>query len=162
MTGTELKAHRKTAGLTQQGLAKLAGIGRDAVSYWECKASIDLRGWAVRRMLTALGVAPDAVLIDRNARARAWGLRQSADLLATFQTIARVRPATRHEGKPSICGAKTRKGEPCRNKGESGKRRCKFHGGMSTGPKTEEGRARIAEGQRARWEKLLLVKREKL
>jgi ABC transporter substrate binding protein len=31
------------------------------------------------------------------------------------------------------------------------KRRCRFHGGMSTGPKTEAGRARIAEAQRRRW-----------
>jgi hypothetical protein len=27
----------------------------------------------------------------------------------------------------------------------------KFHGGLSTGPKTPEGRARIAEAQRKRW-----------
>jgi hypothetical protein len=26
-----------------------------------------------------------------------------------------------------------------------------FHGGLSTGPKTEAGRARIAEAQRRRW-----------
>nr|WP_051544584.1 HGGxSTG domain-containing protein [Sulfitobacter mediterraneus] len=49
------------------------------------------------------------------------------------------------------CHAKTRKGRLCRNKSEPGRRRCKFHGGMSTGPKTQEGRARIAEAQRARW-----------
>jgi hypothetical protein len=28
---------------------------------------------------------------------------------------------------------------------EFGKARCRFHGGLSTGPKTEAGRARIAE-----------------
>jgi hypothetical protein len=28
---------------------------------------------------------------------------------------------------------------------------CKFHGGKSTGPRTPEGRARIAEVQRRRW-----------
>jgi hypothetical protein len=49
------------------------------------------------------------------------------------------------------CGAKTRKGNPCRNQSEPGKRRCKFHGGRSTGAKTPEGRARIAEVQRQRW-----------
>jgi hypothetical protein len=36
-------------------------------------------------------------------------------------------------------------------KSEAGRRRCKFHGGLSTGPKTAEGRARIAEAQRRRW-----------
>jgi hypothetical protein len=34
---------------------------------------------------------------------------------------------------------------------ELGKARCRFHGGLSTGPKTEAGRARIAEAQLRRW-----------
>lgn len=55
------------------------------------------------------------------------------------------------EPKTSRCGAKTRKGAPCRNKPIRGKDRCKFHGGGSTGPKTREGRDRIAEAQRQRW-----------
>ena len=43
----------------------------------------------------------------------------------------------------SNCGAKRhRDGRPCQAKGEPGKRRCRFHGGKSTGPKTEEGKAR--------------------
>jgi len=50
-----------------------------------------------------------------------------------------------------ICGAKTRAGHPCKMKSEPGRRRCKFHGGKSTGPKTSEGRARIAAAQRDRW-----------
>ena len=49
------------------------------------------------------------------------------------------------------CGARTRKGQPCRLLSEPGRKRCKFHGGMSTGPRTAEGRARIAEAQRRRW-----------
>lgn len=41
------------------------------------------------------------------------------------------------------CGAKRhRDGLPCQAKSEPGKRRCRFHGGMSTGPRTKEGRAR--------------------
>ena len=50
-----------------------------------------------------------------------------------------------------ICGAMTRKGLPCRNKSEPGRLRCKFHGGLSTGPKTAEGLKRIADAQRLRW-----------
>jgi hypothetical protein len=49
------------------------------------------------------------------------------------------------------CGAKTRKGLPCRQLSEPGKRRCRFHGGLSTGPKNDEGRQRIAMAQRQRW-----------
>ena len=42
-----------------------------------------------------------------------------------------------------ICGAKRhRDGQPCQAKSEPGKKRCRFHGGRSTGPKTPEGKAR--------------------
>ncbi|WP_428849217.1 HGGxSTG domain-containing protein [Thetidibacter halocola] len=34
----------------------------------------------------------------------------------------------------------TRKGTPCRLKTERGQRRCRFHGGCSTGSKTPEGK----------------------
>lgn len=49
------------------------------------------------------------------------------------------------------CGAKTRAGHPCRRKGAGAGGRCPNHGGMSTGPRTPEGRERIAEAQRQRW-----------
>ena len=42
-----------------------------------------------------------------------------------------------------ICGAKRRRdGEPCQGLSVPGKLRCKWHGGASTGPRTDEGRAR--------------------
>lgn len=50
-----------------------------------------------------------------------------------------------------ICGARTRKGKTCKAKAVPGKKRCRFHGGLSTGPKTPEGRERIAAAQRKRW-----------
>nr|WP_324289822.1 HGGxSTG domain-containing protein [Frigidibacter sp. RF13] len=53
------------------------------------------------------------------------------------------------------CGAIRKAGKPCRHKVQPGKKRCKFHGGCSTGPKSAEGRARIAEAQRKRWAKWL-------
>src|SRR6266446_4580806 len=49
------------------------------------------------------------------------------------------------------CCAKTRAGAPCIMRVVPGKRRCRFHGGLSTGPKTKAGRARIEEVQRRRW-----------
>lgn len=42
------------------------------------------------------------------------------------------------------CGAKTRQGKPCRSPAIRGKRRCRIHGGASTGARTAEGKARIA------------------
>jgi hypothetical protein len=45
------------------------------------------------------------------------------------------------------CGARNRQGEPCAVRVEPGKARCRFHGGLSTGPRTIEGRARVANRQ---------------
>lgn len=42
-----------------------------------------------------------------------------------------------------VCGARRRRdGEPCQGLSVPGKQRCKWHGGASTGPRTDEGRAR--------------------
>jgi len=49
------------------------------------------------------------------------------------------------------CNAKTHKGTLCKALSESGKRRCKFHGGRSTGPKTQAGRDAISRAQKSRW-----------
>ena len=41
------------------------------------------------------------------------------------------------------CGARRhRDGQPCKALSEPGKRRCRFHGGRSTGPRTDAGKAR--------------------
>jgi hypothetical protein len=48
------------------------------------------------------------------------------------------------------CGARTRSGQPCQREAlKNG--RCAYHGGLSTGPRTREGRARIAAAARKRW-----------
>ena len=44
--------------------------------------------------------------------------------------------------KAPRCGAKNRKGTPCRCPAMANGR-CRLHGGLSTGPKTPEGIARI-------------------
>ena len=43
-----------------------------------------------------------------------------------------------------FCVAKTRSGKPCDKFPWVNKRRCRLHGGLSTGPKTVEGKERIA------------------
>lgn len=51
------------------------------------------------------------------------------------------------------CGARAKRtGERCRRLAVSGKRVCRVHGGLSTGP-SPDGRLRIAEYQRQRWAK---------
>jgi hypothetical protein len=43
------------------------------------------------------------------------------------------------------CGAKNRSDAPCRGAVMKDKKRCRHHGGASTGPRTAEGRARISK-----------------
>ncbi len=52
-----------------------------------------------------------------------------------------------------VCGAKNRKGLPCQCKLLLKGGKCKFHGGMSTGPRTQEGKKKSLEALRAGWAK---------
>jgi hypothetical protein len=57
----------------------------------------------------------------------------------------------RRRPEPARCGAYARStGQPCRMRPVPGRKRCPLHGGLSTGPKTEEGRAAIAASNRRR------------
>ena len=70
------------------------------------------------------------------------------DGVRTYREAARQLDAInkRARNKPmpgELCGAKNRRGTPCRCKAlRNG--RCRFHGGRSTGPKTAAGKARSA------------------
>jgi hypothetical protein len=51
--------------------------------------------------------------------------------------------------KAPRCGARSRRsGKQCRAPAIRGKRRCRVHGGLSTGPRTSEG---LARSRRANW-----------
>lgn len=56
------------------------------------------------------------------------------------------------ESRPA-CGAKCRDGSVCEMRVIPGKRRCRAHGGLSTGPKTGSGRDSISNAQKKRWDK---------
>ena len=45
------------------------------------------------------------------------------------------------------CGAKTRRGTSCEAPAIKGRKRCRLHGGLSTGPRTPEGRERIRQAR---------------
>lgn len=46
------------------------------------------------------------------------------------------------------CGAKTRRGTECQRPAHKINGRCSLHGGLSSGPKTNEGLQRISEANR--------------
>ena len=48
-----------------------------------------------------------------------------------------------------VCGAMTRGRTPCKRAPVPGRGRCRLHGGLSTGPKTPEGRERCAQAAKA-------------
>src|SRR5215203_6854050 len=64
---------------------------------------------------------------------------------------------SRNKRERPRCGARCRDGSPCeaspvwhRRLDRAVNSRCQMHGGLSTGPKTEEDRRRIAESNHAR------------
>jgi transcriptional regulator with XRE-family HTH domain len=150
MTGAELQTARAEAGWSQRELARRAGIHRSTVQYWEAKAGVDPLSWSMKRIARAFGWR-----ISRHHRARArhrvLDRETDAEFINRHFTGSTRRTLLRIVNRRVICAAKTRKGTPCKAKSEPGKKRCRFHGGLSTGPKTEEGRRRIAEAQRSRW-----------
>ena len=65
-------------------------------------------------------------------------------LLQATKIMYEHNPLEEPTTKPRRCGAKTRSGTPCAKYAITGKRRCRLHGGLSSGPKTAAGRVRIA------------------
>src|ERR1700694_4226006 len=96
----------------------------------------------LERLLTRLS-KHESVDAAKEARRRAVEL--------TRQQQAAERARLREQRKRP-CGAKTRAGHPCRAKGLGRGGRCRNHGGLCTGPRTQAGRERIAAAQRRRWE----------
>ena len=77
----------------------------------------------------------------RLARSKTWRAGHAAE-----RADAEKRARLRHQK----CAARTRSGTAC-NRRALANGRCPNHGGLSSGPKTSEGRARIAAAQRRRW-----------
>lgn len=138
MTGAELNQARIALNLSRRAISELTGLHPDSIRYWESKSIVDTRGYAPKLIITALGLQiPEPLLAKRS---RSYGVS------VNFPTQPRVRHGEIHR-----CGAKTRKGTPCQCKPMPNKRRCKYHGGASTGSKTLEGRQRQSEAQKRRW-----------
>lgn len=98
---------------------------------------------------------PDCRLCPRSeAKIRPYRCRRPECLSGTCRRFAAV--GLNDEGRPlpkperPTCGAKRRDGGECQAKVVPGKRRCRMHGGLSTGPKSKEGWAKLRAGH-ARW-----------
>ncbi len=150
LSGQDLAAFRQAIGLTQTALAQAADLSRHTVRRWEQKAVVDVEGSTFERLIAVLMPPTQTRFRRHNARTREVKVihhLQQRVLGACWPAQERAEPAT---SGSVLCGARTRKDQPCRNMSDPGRSRCKFHGGRSTGPRTAEGRARIAEAQRRR------------
>lgn len=153
--GIHLRNRRKAIGLSQARLAELAGVGCHTVCRWEGKSKFRRRSQALKSILAVLG-SLHRYRAGHITRARGDGVLhgQAAQNRPRAGQLPQRENKSRREAQTRVmCGAKTRAESPCRMKSEPGRQRCKFHGGKSTGPKTAEGRERIAEAQRRRWAK---------
>lgn len=81
-----------------------------------------------------------ALLGSRRALSHALMARHAAE-----QALQAQRPAFPEICRDLPCGAKTRKGTPCKRRDVYGLgARCRLHGGLSTGPRTTAGKQRAA------------------
>jgi hypothetical protein len=71
---------------------------------------------------------------------------EPAPALLPILVPARRLPPLPYNPIPSnkTCGARTRAGTPCQSRALYRSGRCKNHGGLSTGPKSAEGKAKVA------------------
>lgn len=72
-----------------------------------------------------------------------WTCRTVNGALLGYYYYAR-RDVVLEDKEPITCGARTRRGTPCKQQGLYQSGRCNLHGGLSTGPRTAEGRAKSA------------------
>jgi hypothetical protein len=88
--------------------------------------------------------------LSDHKRARAYNFGAAIAAGRFVGACAKVSGKKGHESTPRVpCGARRRRdGLPCQALSVPGKRRCRWHGGASTGPRTDEGRARSLENLR--------------
>ena len=154
MTGKELAALRRRSGLSQSALARRTGLSRQAISYWEGKPALDGRAATLTKIASAFDQTDRQHILNSRPGLGFTALHFTAptpEHWNLIHTAIAIRKATEAQLQRRPCGATTRKGAACKLASEPGKKRCRLHGGLSTGPKTAEGKARIAEAQRRRW-----------
>ena len=136
-SGTRLRDEREARGLSVRALARLADVAPSTVLRWES--------------MVRLPKAPTVALrlIAKALRLRIFVRSGPRRRVSAFEKLL-ARTLTQRSSDP--CSARTRSGGECQNRPLPGKRRCRFHGGLSTGPRTVEGKARCSQAAKRRWE----------
>lgn len=173
-SGDELKQTRVQANWTQKDLAQKAGVHVQTVKYHERRKD-QLDGVACSRFRKAFAGAGKSL---SELPKRRSALIASRPMVEPRRPVAVVTTKIQKGNNPKTmqpksgfknqnkttaaglirCEAITRKGSPCKAKAVSGRHRCKIHGGLSTGPRTPEGRHKVSAAQSRRWERYRLEK----
>ena len=110
-----------------------------------------------------VGYAPLGSSRVMDSKTDQFGCRRGPDLVAWLAEMLpnadiRIRFLRAQRPDRPRCGARCRDGHACRApavwdtvRDRPANGRCKLHGGLSTGPKTPEGKQRCAAGRRAYW-----------
>lgn len=107
------------------------------------------RGGACGRYRARIGGADGMTRADHyralmaEAGALARDLRNAPAFAASIKVLAEMNKLS--------CDARTRGGHPCRRTDLADNGRCRFHGGASTGPKTQAGKDRARANLSLRW-----------
>lgn len=100
---------------------------------------------AAQQRLLQLQAMVDAIVARQQARKAASDLAQRLMALGVEPEKARHAAEKAQRNGCGLCMAKNRRGLPCIALGDGAGGRCRFHGGLSTGPKTPEGRQRALD-----------------
>lgn len=103
------------------------------------------RQWHTRVVQDA--AARRALYVGYSRAFRRWErLREQRPCVfpAEDQTLYALLPSYPEPCRELRCGARTRRGTPCKRIDLYGSGRCPLHGGLSTGPRTPAGKARSA------------------
>ena len=170
-SGEQITEARVRLGWSKADLARAAGLDRKAVAWWERKATIAgvTQSPGVEKIAIALRRAgirfpeppapePEPANLGDDMLIRRVVLRPRHEpkLVRRLNLALAVEPSRRTQSPDwrvvhgVKCGARTRKGVPCKRPAYPNGR-CRNHGGLSTGPRTAEGRARAIEALRRRW-----------
>lgn len=138
-----IKSARKKLGWSQEKLGSLSGFSRHAVSKTETRTH-PINTVAINYIAETLNEA--GTTVSPIPVVRSPFVHKVNIPLGHY--IYRPEPAPKER-----CNARKRNGRPCLNWPITGKKRCKFHGGMSTGPMSKKGSIAISLAQKKRWQK---------
>lgn len=157
MTGSDLQDIRQLFGFSRRQLGQRIGVHPDTIRYWERKIWANPEANVPSQILQEFGVGNLDVSMLLNSERYRRLFTHPERKGARSAKVVEPTQMDRNACKPNDakkCAAKTRAGSLCKAKRVPGRARCRMHGGLSTGPKTELGRQRIAEAQKQRWKKV--------